>query len=152
MSTPAKGAAQELYKAVFAVLQGDVALKGLLDATGEDPRIYQTSVAFDSAAALKDGYWITYNVSSDLPAPVEQTQDVREIRVDVHVWVRGPHTDKAEQIAKRILELLDGADLATATLFAWQFLGRGYSKTFESEPEVWHIVLGFEGMFMALSA
>ena len=153
MPTVVKGAAQEVYKALFAALTGDAALRDLLGVEDEiDKRIYQTAVDFDSAAAIKGLRWLTFNLTNDVPAPIEQSLDVRLIRLDIHIWERGPGSDKAEAVEKRVRELLDGQDISTATLLAYSFVSSGYAKTYEAQQSLWHITSSFEGMFAALEA
>jgi hypothetical protein len=151
---PTTGAAAELLTALFGVLHADSTLSVLLGADPDDPRIYQAFVAFDTAVAIRNKCWITFNVTSDLPTPAEQTHDIRDIGMDIHVWVRDPDGDKADAIARRVAYLLEeGSEtvLTTATLFVWMFHPTGYTKTFDADQEVWHTVLGYHGMMMAMT-
>jgi len=151
VATVAKDAAQQLYRSVFAKLTGDNDLTMLLESIlPENPKVYQSWVDFESAAALKNDQWITFNIVNDRPHPVEQMQDVRDIVLAVHIWVRGPGSDKAEAIEKRTRELLDDADIATSTLFVWQCFAVSYAKTFEAQPNLWHIESTYRIMCMAL--
>jgi len=153
MVTVAKDVAQQLYRSVFAILAGDTDLITLLDVSlPENPKIYQTFIDFDSAAALKGDQWITFGSVNDRPMEIEQMQDVREITLDVHVWVRGPGSDQAEVIEKRIRELLDNADLSTETLFVWYSHAAGYSKIYETVPQLWHVTSTYHILAMALDA
>jgi len=151
MVTVARDAAQQLYRSVFAILHGDADLAVLLDAQDPlNPRIYQTFIDFDSAAAFKNAQWVTFGSVSDRPMAIEQMQDVREITLDVHIWVRGPGSDQAELIEKRIRELLDNGDLATDNLFVWYCLAYGYSKVYEAQPELWHVTSTYHILAMAI--
>lgn len=147
---PAKGAAQQLYRSLFAILTGDAELGTLLQASPTDPHVYQTSVDFDTAAAIKGRRWITFNITSDQNADVEQIVDVRDIRYDVHVWYRGPQADEIEEVESRVRELLDDVNISTASLFSWINYSTGYNKTYEAQPEVWHITISFVTKSMAI--
>lgn len=155
MAGSTAGAAEELLTALFGVLHADATLNGLLGASQDDPRIYQAFVAFDVATTIRNARWVTFNVTADVPAPVEQTHDIRDISVDIHVWVRDPDADKPDAIARRIQVLLEEGPetvLSTAVLFVWMFHPTGYNKTFDQDHQVWHTVLSYHGMMMAMAA
>lgn len=147
--TVARDAAQQLYRSVYAILSGDTSLNDLLASSPENPKVFQTFIDFDSAFALKNEQWLTFGIVDDRPMDIEQMQDVREIALDVHVWVRGPGSDLAELLEKRVREVLDNADLSTATLFAWFCHSVGYSKVYEAAPQLWHITSSYNVLCMA---
>ena len=148
----AKDAAQQLYRAIFAKLTGDEELRTMIGGTPEEPRVYQSAVDFDSAAALKDKTWITFNSVSDHPSEAEQTQDIRDIILDVHIWRRGPGSDNAEEAELRVRELLDNAiDLGglAKELLVLKCLAVGYFKTYEAQGGLWHITSTYDITCMA---
>lgn len=146
----AKDAAQQLYRSVYAILTGDAALTLLLAVTGPDnPKVYQSFIDFDSTFALKNGQWVTFNIVADRPFEIEQMQDVHEVVLDVHSWVRGPGSTIAETVDKRTRELLDDAALSTDNLFSWYCHYSGYSKNYEPVPQLWHVTSTYHILCMA---
>ena len=128
-----------LYKAVFDILQGDAPLSALLDGNAADPHIYQTYVQFHSEAALRNKYWVTFNKLSDTSDDTEQTQAIREIRLEVHAFGRDTDSDRIDQIDDRLHVLLDGIDLATDNMLAWFCLQEGPStRIYEVDQKIWH--------------
>lgn len=151
MVTIAKDAPQQLYRSVFAKLKGDTDLLTLLGALVPDnPRIYQTYINFNTSLEFKEDVWITYNLASDSPMDVEQMQDVHEMVLDVHVWMRGPSTDRAEEVEARIRELLDNGDLSHEFLQSWYCHFAGYRKIYEMTPDLTHIITNYNVMCMAV--
>ncbi len=128
-----------LYQAVFAILSNDATLSTLVEGDPADPHIYQTFVQFHSEAALRNKFWVTFNKLSDTSDDTEQTQAIREIRLEVHVFGRDTDSDRIDQIDDRVHVLLDGIDLATADMLAWYSLQEGPStRTYEVDQKIWH--------------
>ena len=130
-----------LYQAVFTILDADVTLRQLLEADADDPHIYQTYVQFHSEAALRNRYWVTFNKLSDVSDGTEQTQMIREVRLEIHVFGRDTDSDRLDEIEDRVRNLLDGADIATADMLAWFCLQEGPSnRNYEVDQKIWHSV------------
>ncbi len=130
-----------LYQAVYAILSADDDLKALLRADDDDSHIYQSFVQFHSEAALRSHHWVTFNKLSDVGDDTEQTQAIRKIRLEIHVYSRDTDSDRVDQIEDRIRVLLDGADVATADMLAWFFLQEGPStRGYEVDQKSWHTV------------
>ena len=130
-----------LYRSVFAILNGDAPLLGLLGGNEADPHIYQTSVQFHSEAALQDHYWVTYNKLNDISDDTQQTQAIREIRLEIHIFGRDASSDTVDQIEDQIRALLDGANLSTSDMLAWFCVQEGPStRGYESDQKIWHSV------------
>lgn len=131
-----------LYRRIFGILDGDATLRQLLEADADDPHIYQTYVQFHSEAALRNKFWVTFNKLSDVADETEQTQAIRLIRLELHVFGRDTDSDRADQIEERIRTLLDGVDLSNATtLLAWYCYQEGPStRTYETDQKLWHSV------------
>lgn len=128
-----------LYNSVFTILDADVALRQLLEADADDPHIYQTFVQFHSEAALANKYWVTFNKLSDVADDTDQTQAIRVIRLELHMFGRDTNSDRLDEIEDRIRNLLDGADLATTEMLAWYCLQEGpSSRSYEVDQKVWH--------------
>ena len=130
-----------LYRSIFAILDGDDDLRVLLEAGSDDPHIYQTYVQFHSEAALRDKFWVTFNKLSDVSDGTEQTQAIREIRLEIHVFGRDTDSDRLDEIEDRVRNLLDGADIATSNMLAWFCIQEGpSSRTYETDQKIWHSV------------
>ncbi len=130
-----------LYQSLYAILSADGDLKALLRADDDDSHIYQTYVQFHSEAALRLHHWITFNKLSDVGDSTEQTQAIREIRLEIHVFGRDVDSDLVDQIEDRVRVLLDGTDVATADMLAWYFLQEGSStRSYETDQKIWHTV------------
>lgn len=130
-----------LYQSLYAILSADEELRGLLGADIDDSHIYQTFVQFHSEAALRNHHWVTFNKLSDVGDGTEQTQAIREIRLEIHVYSRDTDSDRADQIEDRIRVLLDGTDVATAAMLAWFFLQEGPStRSYEVDQKCWHTI------------
>ncbi len=130
-----------LYQSIFALLEADADLKALLRADDDDPHIYQSYVQFHSEAALRLHHWVTFNKLSDVGDDTEQTQAIREIRMEIHVFGRDVNSDVVDEIEDRIRVLLDGTDVATADMLAWFFLQEGPStRTYETDQKIWHTI------------
>ncbi len=130
-----------LYRSVYAILTGDETLRGLLGGDLADPHIYQTFVQFHSEAALRNQYWVTFNKLSDVADDTQQTQAIREIRLEIHVFGRDVSSDRVDEIDDQMRGLLDGADLATDTMLAWFCLQEGPStRTYEVDQKIWHSI------------
>ena len=130
-----------LYRSVYAILTGDATLRGLLGGDVADPHIYQTYVQFHSEAALRDHYWVTFNKLSDVADDTQQTQAIREVRLEIHVFGRDAKSDNVDEIDDRVRNILDGVDLATDALMAWFCLQEGPStRTYEVDQKIWHSV------------
>lgn len=130
-----------LYQSIFAILNADTVLLGLLGGTVDDPHIYQTYVQFHSEAALRNQYWVTFNKLSDVADGTEQTQSIREIRLEIHVFGRDTDSDLLDQIEDRVRNLLDGSNIATEDMLAWFCLQEGpSSRNYEVDQKIWHSV------------
>ncbi len=130
-----------LYRSVLAILTADATLRGLLGGDLADTRIYQTFVQFHSEAALRGKYWVCYNKLSDVADDTQQTQAIREVRLELHVFGRDVSSDRVDEIDDQMRGLLDGADLATDDLLAWFCLQEGPStRTYEVDQKIWHSV------------
>lgn len=128
-----------LYKAVFNILSNDATLSALVGGNAADPHVYQTFVQFHSEAALTNKYWVTFNKLSDVSDDTEQTQAIREVRLEVHVFGRDTDSDRIDEIDDRVHTLLDGVDLATTDMLAWFSLQEGPStRTYEVDQKMWH--------------
>lgn len=150
MVVVAKDAAQQLYRAVFSKLTLDGPLNALLESSVRNPKVFQDEIDFDTAEELKLSYWITFRIVNDDPDDVEQMQDIRNIDLAVSIWARGPGSDKAEEIEKRVRQLLDDGDLATPQLFVWVFYSTGYRKNFDLMARLWHITSTYRVKCMAI--
>lgn len=130
-----------LYRSVYAILTADATLRGLLDGDVADPRIFQTFVQFHSEAALRGKYWVCFNKLSDVADDTQQTQAIREVRLEIHTFGRDTSSDRVDEIDDQVRNLLDGVDLATADLMAWFCLQEGPStRTYEVDQKIWHSV------------
>ncbi len=131
-----------LYKSVAAKLTADNTLRGLLEANNlDDPHIYQSFVQYHSEAGLANKYWVTFNKASYVSDSSEQTQAIREIRLEIHVYGRDASSDRLDQIEDRIRNLLDGTDLATDAMLAWFCLQEGMSvRGYEVDQKIWHSI------------
>lgn len=130
-----------LYQSIYAILAADGALKALLRADDDDSHIYQTFVQFHSEAALRLLHWVTFNKLSDVGDNTEQTQAIREIRLEIHVFGRDANSDRVDEIEDRIRVLLDDTDVATTDMLAWFFLQEGPStRNYEVDQKIWHTI------------
>lgn len=130
-----------LYNAVAAILTADDTLRGLLEGDTDDTHIYQSFVQFHSEAALANKYWVTFNKASDVADNTDQTQAIREVRLEIHVYGRDTDSDRLDQIEDRIRNLLDGSDLATDAMLAWFCLQEGPStRGYEVDQKIWHSI------------
>ena len=130
-----------LYQSIFTILNADGDLRQLLDGDTDDPHIYQTYVQFHSEAALRLHHWVTFNKLSDVPDDTSQTQAIREIRLEVHVFGRDADSDRLDQIEDRVRALLDGVDIATDDMLAWFCLQEGPStRSYEVDQKIWHTI------------
>lgn len=130
-----------LYRSVNAILTADAALRALLGGDSADPRIYQTFIQFHSEAALRGKYWVCFNKLSDVADDTQQTQAIREVRLELHVFGRDASSDRVDEIDDQVRTLLDGVDLATANLLAWFCLQEGPStRGYEVDQKIWHSV------------
>lgn len=130
-----------LYRSIYAILTADATLRGLLGGDVADPRIFQTFVQFHSEAALRGKYWVCFNKLSDVADDTQQTQAIREVRLEIHTFGRDTSSDRVDEIDDQVRNLLDGVDLATADLMAWFCLQEGPStRTYEVDQKIWHSV------------
>lgn len=128
-----------LYESIYAKLQGDTTLTGLLGGDAADPRIYQTFVQFHSEAAIRGKFWVTFNKVQDVADDTQQTNVIRDIRFEVHSWGRDTDSDQVDKIDDRIRVLLDNIDLSTSKLLAWFCHQDGpSSRVYEVDQKVWH--------------
>lgn len=128
-----------LYRSVFAILSGDETLLGLIDGDASDPHIYQSFVQFHSEAALRNLFWVAFNKLSDVADDTQQTQAIREVRLELHVFGRDVDSDRVDEVDDRVRTLLDGADLATVDLLAWFCVQEGPStRNYEVDQKIWH--------------
>ncbi len=134
-----------LYKSLHAILTGDVTLTNLIGGNVGDPHVYQTYVQFHSEAALRNKFWITYNKASDLADNTQQTQMVRVIRVEIHIYGRDTNSDTIDEAEDRIRVLLDGQNIATADMLAWYCIQQGESqRVYEVDQKIWHSISVYE--------
>lgn len=148
----AHDAARQLYKVIFEQLTEDPDLVSLLGHTLEDPRIHQTYADYDTSGnVLTNRNWITFNIVSDRPMDADQTQDIREIVLDVHTWRRGTGDGPADEVEEHIRRLLDNQvqDLNSDYLLLLKILASGYFKTFEVQSQLWHIITTFDILCVA---
>ncbi len=130
-----------LYESIHAILTGDATLVSMLQGTLDDPHVYQTFVQFHAEAALSNWYWITFNKLSDVSDDTSQTQAIREIRMELHIFGRDTDTDRIDQIEDQVRAILDGVDIATANMLAWFCLQEGPStRVYEVDQKIWHSV------------
>ena len=130
-----------LYESLRAILTGDGTLLSLLQGDDVDPHVYQTSVQFHSEAALTNRYWLTFNKLSDVSDDTSQTQSIREVRIELHIFGRDVNSDRLDQIEDQVRSLLDGADIATDDMLAWFCLQEGPStRNYEVDQKIWHSV------------
>ena len=130
-----------LYRSVFDILTADVTLRGLINGNDADPRIYQTFIQFHSEAALRDKYWVCFNKLTDVADDTQQTQAIREVRLELHVFGRDAKSDHVDAIDDQVRNLLDGVDLATDALLAWFCLQDGAAtRIYEVDQKIWHAV------------
>ena len=131
-----------LYKRIFAILKGDDTLRGLLGGNVADPRVFQTYVQYHSEAALRGKYWVCFNKLSDVADDTQQTQAIRLVRLELHVFGRDVDSDNVDAIDDQVRVLLDGADLAvTDSLLAWFCLQEGpATRNYEVDQKCWHAV------------
>jgi hypothetical protein len=130
-----------LYRSINAILIADAALRALLGGDGADPRIYQTFIQFHSEAALRGKYWVCFNKLSDVADDTQQTQAIREVRLELHVFGRDASSDRVDEIDDQVRTLLDGVDLATDDLLAWFCIQEGPStRGYEVDQKIWHSV------------
>ena len=133
-----------LYRSIFTRLTGDTQLRDLLGADETDPHVYQTQVQFHSEAALRNQYWVSFNKTQDVGDGSQQTNVIRDIRCEVHVWGRDATSDVVDQIEDRVRALLDNFDLSTnpgdgTGLMAWFCLQDGPStRSYDIDQKVWH--------------
>ncbi len=141
-----------LYQSVYAILSADDDLKALLRADIDDSHIYQTFVQGHTEAALRLHHWITFNKLSDVGDGTEQTQAIREIRLEIHVYGRDVDSDLVDQIEDRIRVLLDGTDVATTDMLAWFFLQEGSStRSYEVDQKCWHTISVYHSKVAAVA-
>lgn len=141
-----------LYQAIHAILSADDELRGLLRADDDDSHIYQTFVQFHSEAALRLHHWVCFNKLSDVGDGTEQTQAIREIRLEIHVYARDADSDRADEIEDRIRALLDGVDVATTDMLAWFFLQEGSStRSYEVDQKCWHTISVYHSKVAAVA-
>ena len=130
-----------LYQSLYTILSADDDLKELLRGDDDDTHIYQTYVQFHSEAALRLHHWVTFNKLSDVSDDTDQTQAIREIRLEIHVFGRDANSDLVDQIEDRIRVLLDGKDVATEKMLAWFFIQEGSStRNYEVDQKIWHTI------------
>ncbi len=142
-----------LYRSVFAILKGDDTLRGLLGGDVNDPRIFQTYIQFHSEAALRNQYWVCFNKLSDVADDTQQTQALRLVRLELHVFGRDVKSDIVDEIDDQVRVLLDGVDLATTNLMAWFCLQEGPStRNYEVDQKCWHAVSIYHCKVAAVAA
>ena len=130
-----------LYQSLYTILSADDDLKELLRGDDDDTHIYQTYVQFHSEAALRLHHWVTFNKLSDVSDDTDQTQAIREIRLEIHVFGRDANSDLVDQIEDRIRVLLDDKDVSTDKMLAWFFLQEGSStRNYEVDQKIWHTI------------
>ena len=130
-----------LYRSVYDILTADATLLQLLDGDLANTHIYQTFVQFHSEAALRDHFWVTFNKLTDVADDTQQTQAIREVRLELHVFGRDASANRVDEIDDQVRGLLDGADLATTDLLAWFCLQEGpATRTYEVDQKIWHAV------------
>jgi hypothetical protein len=142
-----------LYRSVFEKLTGDETLRGLLGGDVNNPRIYQTYVQFHSEAALRNHPWVCFNKLSDVADDTQQTQAIRLVRLELHVFGRDASSDLVDEIDDQVRVLLDGVDLRTDDLLAWFCLQEGPStRSYEVDQKIWHAVSVYHCKVAAVAA
>ncbi len=134
-----------LYKSLHAILSGDTTLANLIGADAADPHIYQTYIQFHSEAALRNKFWITYNKASDVADDTQQTQMIRVVRIDIHIWGRDTNSDTVDEAEDRVRALLDGANIGTSDMLAWYCIQQGESQRgYEVDQKACHSISTYE--------
>lgn len=145
---------RRLYRAIKTLLEADVGVEGdlawLLGAVEGDARIYQTAVQEHVQAANTGIRWVTYNKAADEGDGSDQTTAVRDAEIDFHVWARESDSSGAEAVHDRLKEVLDGQHQALhnldARLLVMMVNYVTYSKQFEADQKLWHIIATFAVM------
>lgn len=154
-----------LNKALVARLDGDKPLQALLrsglskgeevpamersDRTDRDYRVWEAFVEVHNIFNQEGDRWLTFEVTADAPDANEQTEDVRELSVMIHVWCRESDSDPAEQIDDRVRALLNRSHLDTDGLHAWWLLVDDfYVKEPLEATRGWHIARRYSGLFV----
>lgn len=147
-----KDSEKRLYEAVGTLLANDSALVALLGGTDDDERIYQDYFELEAAKALEDQHFVSFGLARDEPLDAEQTSDIRDMQLSVHIWSRGPGSDTADDVQIRVRELLAeaGAALSTPNLLVYFCIDKGYSKDYSGLPTLHHLIAQFHIQCVAL--
>ena len=146
---------RRLYRAIKTLLEADAGVDGdlawLLGAVDGDSRIYQTAVQEHVQAANTGIRWVTFNKAADDGDGSDQTTAVRDAEVDFHIWARESDSAGAEAVHDRLKIVLDGQHQALHDLDArlWVMMLNyvTYTKQFEGEQKLWHIIATFSVMY-----
>lgn len=149
---------RRLYRTLKSLLEADAGvdndLAWLLGAVEGDSRIYQTAVQEHVQAANTGIRWVTFNKVADGDDGSDQTTAIRNAEIDFHVWARESDSSGAEVVHDRLKVVLDGRhqalhDLDTR-LLVMLINYVTYTKQFEAEQKLWHIIATFAVMYADL--
>lgn len=153
MSDLAEDVAQQLYESLNRILKDDEQLRLLIGGSVGNSRIFQFSADAHTGNGLEGLAWVTFGVTATRPFEAEQTQKIWLIRYGVHAYTRGQgSSDACEHIEKRCRELLNDQGLTdNEGFFSWYNLAMGYKKSYEAQPELWHVEAEYETMCAAFA-
>lgn len=149
---------RRLYRAIQTLLEADAGQNGdlawLLGAVEGDARIFQTSVQEHVQGANTGIRWISYNKAADAGDGSDQTTAIRDAEIDFHIWARESDSAGAEAVHDRLKVVLDGQHQALhdldAQLLVMLINYITYTKQFEGEQKLWHIIATFSVMYADL--
>lgn len=144
-----------LYRAIKVRLEADAGASGdlawLLGAVPGDTRIFQTAVQEHVAAANTSIRWITYNKAADEGDGSDQTTAIRRGEIDFHCWARESDSAGADAVHDRLKVVLDGHAQALHDidnqLLVMLLNYASYTKQFESEQKLWHVIATYAIMY-----
>lgn len=117
------------------------------DRTPRDYRIWEAGNEVHNIFNQAGDRWVTFEVVQDDPEPIQQTSEVRDIAVLVHVWCREPDSGPAEDIDETIRVLLDESTLEADDFHAWWLLEDPfYVRENDTDVRAWHIVRRYSGL------
>ncbi len=146
---------RRLYRTIKSLLEADAGAEGdlawLLGATEGDSRIYQTAVQEHVQAANTGIRWVTFNKATDDGDGSDQTTAIRNAEIDFHIWVRESDSAGAEAVHDQLKIVLDGQHQALhdldSQLLVMLLNYVTYTKQFEGEQKLWHIIATFAVMY-----
>ena len=149
---------RRLYRVLKSLLEADAGVDGdlawLLGAVEGDSRIYQTAVQEHVQAANTGIRWITHNKAADEGDGSDQTTAIRDAEIDFHVWARESDSSGAEAVHDRLKVVLDGQHQALHDLdnqlLVMMVNYVTYTKQFEAEQKLWHVIATFAIMYADL--